>query len=171
MFQRLHVQVCVKESDNSLSLEVCADASCGILSVTARVIKSKSTSLYLLCRTVNHRAAEAPAAAPSIFVGFHSLRYFNNTVSDLSPCLFFHSFWSTDDNETLCPPPYDGILRSLSITEMRRKRLFHSLISVSHSVSLGAIVCVCAHVCSHTLCRVFSWPAGLHMQVCVCVCV
>lgn len=65
------------------------DASGGILSVTAPVIEAKSTSLYLLCRTVIHRAAEAAATQLSPYGS--SLRSFNNTLIDLSPCRFFHS--------------------------------------------------------------------------------
>lgn len=51
--------------DFFVSPGVLFDASGGILSVTFQVIEAKSASLYLVCRTVIHRAAGAAAAAAS----------------------------------------------------------------------------------------------------------
>lgn len=56
-----------------MSPGVLFDASGGILSVTFQVIEAKSASLYLLCRTVIHRAAGAAAATLE-----HSLREKSN---------------------------------------------------------------------------------------------
>ena len=51
-----------KKIESFVSRGVLSDASGGILSVTSQVIEAKSASLYLLCRTVIHRAAGAAAA-------------------------------------------------------------------------------------------------------------
>lgn len=51
-----------KKRETFVSPGVLCDASGGILLVTAQVIEAKSASLYLLCRTVIHRAAGATAS-------------------------------------------------------------------------------------------------------------
>lgn len=87
MYLHVCVSVCEKEREEEYEIKrlfrshgVLSDASGGILSVTARVIEAKNASLYRLCRTAIHRAAEAAAEAaaaassPSISIWFLSLQ-------------------------------------------------------------------------------------------------
>lgn len=60
--------VCVRQKGRKDGKTFCfpgvlPDASGSILSVTAQVIEAKSASLYLLCRTIIRRAADATFAA------------------------------------------------------------------------------------------------------------
>lgn len=52
-----------EKGETFVSPGVFSDASGGILSVTAQVIEAKSASLYLLCRTISHRGADAVSVA------------------------------------------------------------------------------------------------------------
>lgn len=158
-----------QERETFVSPGVFSDASSGILSVTAQVIEAKSASLYLLCRIIIHRAAEA--AAPSISTCFLTLRSFNNSLIDLSSCHIFHSLWSADVSETLCFPLHTMGCIDRALSWRWGDKDCSILWSASLPGSHPMRVFVCARAVWGGIEFVFLWVCAFVSVQPICVCV